>query len=151
MIVAVGLMGMMQVPGDQIVRVVPVRHGLVAAGLAVHMDSLMARAGVGRRASRRVAGINPDQALVDVPLVCTVQVSIVQVVDVILMANRDVAAGLTVNMGVVGMRVMRHAASSLTDASVRTFNPSRTATRVASGHALHRTPGRRTCALPSSP
>jgi hypothetical protein len=70
-------MGMMQVPGDQIVHVVSMRHRFVATRLAVHMDSIMARTGVGRRASRRVAPIDLDQALVDVPLVRTMQMSIV--------------------------------------------------------------------------
>lgn len=94
---------MMQVPVDQIVDVVAVRHSLMSAAWAVLVGGVVACAVVARRAGVGVCGGHLDPVLVDVVAVHVMQVPIVKVVDVAVMADRGVAAAGAVHVGVVGV------------------------------------------------
>ena len=69
-------------PVDEVVDVITVRHGLVAAVRPVDVVGGMRAAGVGGRAVGRVGGRHGEHVLVDVRLVRVVQVPVVQVVRV---------------------------------------------------------------------
>jgi len=100
-VVAVSAMGVMQVPGDQIVDVVPVRKRLVSAALAVLVSGGMPAAGVVRHATIGIGPADRKPMVVDVPVVQVVQVPVVDVIGVSLVADRRVAAGASVNMPTV--------------------------------------------------
>lgn len=89
MVVAVVLMGPVQPPIDQIVDVIAVWHGLVSAAGTVSMRCI---AGGGLGVLAGMLSVDRDHVLVHVLLVRVVQMAVVQVVDVIVVANRRVAA-----------------------------------------------------------
>lgn len=97
-----------QVAVDQVVDMVAMRHGLVAATGAVNMVGSMAAAGVARRTERRIRRIAGDHMLVDVVAVDVVQVAIMQIVDVAIVPDRRVTAAGAVDVRVVGMRGAFH-------------------------------------------
>jgi hypothetical protein len=73
---------MMQVSADEIVRVVPMRDGIVTAAGPVPVGHIVPPARVGRGATRRVPAPDADRALVDVVAVKAVEVPVVQIVRV---------------------------------------------------------------------
>jgi hypothetical protein len=93
-VVAVVVVGVVEMVADQIVDVVAVRHRLVTASRAVGVRGVVARTGKGvfRSAVLRVLAAHLDCVLVDVVLVRVVQVAVVQVVHVSLVADCHVAA-----------------------------------------------------------
>jgi len=100
--------GVMQVPVDQIVDVVAVGHLLMPAAGAVHVVGRVRAAAVVGRAAVRVDVGHLDAMLLDhVPFLGMVEVSVVQVVDVIVVLNGDVAAVRTVLVAVVVMMIMK--------------------------------------------
>ena len=74
-IVAVAAMRMMQVAGDQVVDVVTMRHGFMAAARTVLVARLVAAAGVVRRASVGIGGTHLDRVLVEVIAMRVMQVA----------------------------------------------------------------------------
>ena len=106
MVVAVVLVGMVQPAVHQVIHVIAVRDGLVAAARAVGVTRLaVGRIGV----AVRMLGIDRDHVLVDMILVRMVQMPVMQVVDVIVVANRRMAAALRVNVRVLAfMNRVRH-------------------------------------------
>ena len=105
-------MRVMKVPVHEVVDMVPVGHGGVAAPGRVDVSCLVARARVGGRATRRVRGIHGDRTLVHVIAVHGVQVAIMDVVDVIAVLQREVAAVGSMDVGMVRMsRVRGHGES----------------------------------------
>jgi hypothetical protein len=92
MIVAVGPVRVVQVLTHQVVDVVTVRDGLVAARRPVHVAGLVIPAAVCRRAGVGVGGANRDDVFVDVGLVREMQVPVVQVVGVTVVTDGGVAA-----------------------------------------------------------
>lgn len=110
MVVAVVLVDVVQPPVDQEVRVVAMRHRLVPAPGAVDMAGLVAagRHGV----TIRMLGVDLDDVLVDMAVVRMMQMTVVQIVDVITVPDRGMPAARAVNvvMPIVDlMVVMRHA------------------------------------------
>jgi hypothetical protein len=103
-VVAVAIVGVMEVAGDEVVGVVAVGDRLVAAAGAVDVAGFVAGAGVGL-AALGVGGADFDGALVHVPIVGVVEVAVVEVVDVIAVADSGVAAARAVN--VIVSRVYR--------------------------------------------
>ena len=103
MIVAVVVVGMVEVVADQVVDVVAVRHRLVTASGAVGMPGFVSRTGKGvfRSAVLGVHAANLDCVLVDVVLVRVMQVAVVQVVHVVFVAHGLVPAVRTVLMRMV--------------------------------------------------
>jgi hypothetical protein len=104
-IVAVTTVGMVEVAVDEIVDVVSMGHGIVPAAGPVGVARVVGAAGVGRGARAGVGAVHRDGALVDVPVVGVVQVAVVQVVDVVAVFHRLVAAARAVGVvvGLVGL------------------------------------------------
>jgi hypothetical protein len=108
-IVAVPVVRMVQVPGDDEVDVIAVRHRLVAAARGVMVSGGVSGAGMPRRAGVGVGAANCKLVLVDVIAVHVVQVAIVQVVGVAVVLDSLVPASLAVGVRVPGVFVAAHA------------------------------------------
>jgi hypothetical protein len=91
-LVAVLAVRMMQVVAHQVVDVVAMRHSLMAAAIAMGVFGLVALTVVLGRAVVRVRGVHRDDVLVDVVAVGMVEVSLVQVIDVVAVLDGRVAA-----------------------------------------------------------
>ena len=94
MIVAVVAVLMMQAAVDDVVDVITVRYGFMAATFAVNV----AVAGVNRMAAVRVGFIDTQGMLIIVAVVFMVQVAVVQIIDVAFMLDGSVAAVCAVNV-----------------------------------------------------
>ena len=94
MVVAVVAVLVMQAAVDDVVDVVAVRYGFVAATFAVNV----AVAGVNRMAAVRVGFIDAQGVLVVVAVVFMVQVAVVQIIDVAFVLDGSVAAVCAVNV-----------------------------------------------------
>ena len=88
MVVAVALVRVVQATIDQEVDVVAVRHGIVAAALAVEVAAAM----VGCVAAVRVQLVHGQPVFVDVVAVGVVQVAVVEEVDVAVVDDLRMAA-----------------------------------------------------------
>jgi hypothetical protein len=104
----------MEVIADEVVDVIAVRHSLMATRVAVLVISGVAAAAVLVRAAIRMPGVDLEDVLVDVALMRMVQVTVVQVIDVIAVRDAGMAAARAVVVGVIGMnRVLaRHVPES---------------------------------------
>jgi hypothetical protein len=96
-------MGMMQVALDQVIDMVAVRHGLMAAARTVFVASLMAAAIMVRGAGVGIVGGHVDHMLVEMVAVRVMQVAVVEIVHVIAVPDRGVAATWSVLVRVVVM------------------------------------------------
>ena len=103
MIVAVTIMGVMQMAIDQVVYMIAVGHCFVSAAVAVLMCSTVGCTIVTPRAIRGIRCVDLKPVLIDVALVERVQVAIVEVVGVPVVDNRCMTTGRTVLMCVVSM------------------------------------------------
>ena len=103
-------MGMVQVPGHQIIDVVTVRHRFVAAMRAMLVARLMPPAFVARRTIVRVRPADPNRVLIVVVIMMMVQVPIMQIIHVIVVLYRGVAASRSVDVDMVasGVHLVRH-------------------------------------------
>jgi hypothetical protein len=95
-VVAVIVVGVVQVVGDQVVDMVAVRHRLMAASGAMGMPGLMLAAGMLRGAVLGVRLTGFDHVLVHVIPVRVMQVPVVQVVHMSVVAHGGVATVRTV-------------------------------------------------------
>ncbi|MBN3724170.1 hypothetical protein [Burkholderia sp. Ac-20379] len=86
---------------DQIIDVIAVRYRFMAAAGAVDMPRFMTRALVVRRALIGVAAAHLDDVLVDMIAVRMMQVAVVEVIHVVAVLDRGVAAirAVRVRMG----------------------------------------------------
>ena len=105
-VVAVTAVRMMEMPIDEVIYVVAVRHGRVTAVRAVHVAGRVSVAGVVWRAAGRVRGIDCDRALVDVIAVNHVEMAVVKVVDVAVVLDATVAAVRAVDVVVLGVNLV---------------------------------------------
>lgn len=94
MVVAVIAVLVMQTAVDDVVNVIAVRYGFVAATFAVNV----AVAGVNRMAAVRVGFIDAQSMLVVVAVVLMVQVTVVQIIDVAFVFDDSVATVCAVNV-----------------------------------------------------
>jgi len=101
MIVAVIAVRVVQVPVNEVINVVAVRHRLVTAPRAVPVVLVMLSAIVVRCAVRRVGGAYRHRVLLDAALAVVVQVAVVQVVNVALVLDAGVPATRAVLMVVI--------------------------------------------------
>lgn len=108
MLVAVPIVGVVQVRCDEVVGVIAMGDGLVTARRAVRVRGVVTIAGVILTALGIERG---EHVLVDVVAVSAVEMAVVKVIDVVVMLDRGVAAIGSVNVRVVGMRAVFHAAS----------------------------------------
>jgi hypothetical protein len=102
-IVAVTIMGVMQMAIDQVVYMIAVGHCFVPAVVAVLMCSTVACTIVTARAIRGIRCVDLKPVLINVAIVERVQVAIVEVVGVSVVDNRCMATARTVLMCVVSM------------------------------------------------
>jgi hypothetical protein len=104
MVITMIAVRMMQVTVHQIIRVVAVRHGFVAAAYAVDMARFVAAAVVLRGTRVGVRGVDGQHMFVDMIAVRMMQVPVVQIIRVPIMFHRRMAAASAVLMVVIGMR-----------------------------------------------
>jgi len=97
----------MEVAIDQVVDMVAVRHGLVSTAGAMNVPGRVSVAGMTRRASCGVCGVDRDRALVDVIAVSRVEVAIMEIVDMAAVPYRAVPAVGTVDVIVLGVNLVR--------------------------------------------
>lgn len=109
MVVAVITVRVVQVAVDEIVDMVAVRNGFVPAARTVYMIRIMAAALVIGGAAVWVGFCHRDDMLVNVIAMHVMQMAVVQIIDVAIMQDRQMAAVGAVLMGVVG-RVRKRAA-----------------------------------------
>ena len=111
-VVTVVAVGVVKVPVDEVVDVVAVGDRLVSAALAVDVIAVMPFAVVVGRAAVGVPRVDVQGVLVDVVLVRMMQVSAVDVVDVVAVLDRGVpAAGLVPVLVVLVGDVLGHGTS----------------------------------------
>ena len=96
-------MRVVQVAIDEVVNVVAMRHGFVAATGTVDVSRFVAAAVVVRRAGIRVGGADGDAVFIDVVAVRVVQVAVVQVINVAFVLDGSVAAACAVLVFVIGV------------------------------------------------
>jgi hypothetical protein len=99
--------GMVQVAIDQIIDMVAVRHGLVAATGAVPVVLRMLAAIVSGRAALRIGGAHGDGVLVEMIFVGVMKMAVMKIVDVALVSDRRMTATRTVLVRMVAMDVVR--------------------------------------------
>jgi hypothetical protein len=97
---------MVKVPIDEIVDMVAMRDRLMSTSRPVHMTWLVSGATVVGRATIRILGRHFYDVLVYVIGMRVVQVPVVQVVDMIAMADRRMTAGRAVLMRMIGVMRM---------------------------------------------
>ena len=107
-VVAMVSMGMVQMPVDEVVEMIPVRNGFVTATGAVHMACVVRPTSVVSGAASRVGFIHVDPMLIDVVLVGVMEVAVVKVVHVITMLHGGVATIGPVLMAMLGVRFTAH-------------------------------------------
>jgi len=110
-VVAVVSVLMVQVTRDEIVRVVPVRHGLMTAVGSVSVGSVVSVTIVTIGAIGWILGAHLKGVLVDMSLVRRVKMSVVQVVGVAIVFDRRVAAPCAVLMRMIFVNRMFHCCS----------------------------------------
>jgi len=109
-VVAMIAMWVMQVPLDEIVGVITVRHLLMTAIWSVLMAAGVRAAIMLGRTGRGVLSVNLDRVLVDVILVGMMEMTVVQIVDMTVVLDRGVAAIRAVSMIVAGVGGMLRSA-----------------------------------------
>ena len=139
MVVAVVAVRMVEVVVDEVVDVITVGNSGVTASLTVGVLGFVLSAVVPGGAAIGMCVIDCDDVLVDVPLVRMVQMSVVQVVDVVVVHHRDVPAARSVLMGMIGMDlVVAHALECRSTGTRAPFVGSKTRSQCASAVAAVR-------------
>lgn len=108
MVVAVARVRVVQVTRDEVVGVVAVRDGFVAAAGAVSVSLVVRSAGVAGGAGRGVRAADGDGVLVGVVAMHVVQVPIVEVVGVPVVLDGNVSAARAVGVRMLVVRLMGH-------------------------------------------
>jgi len=110
MVVAMSVVGVMEMISHQEIDVVAVWDRLVPAALAMHVIGVMPAAAVLWRAILRIRRVDLEHVLVDVVTVRVMKVAVVEIISVILVRYGQMTAARTVLMRMVGMdRVLTHA------------------------------------------
>lgn len=108
------LMGMVEMIANQIVDVVSVRHGFVATPRTMRVTRFMSATEMLRRAGGGVPPADFDRALVDVVAVHRVQATVVEVIDVVSVADGGMPASFAMDVRMLRMDfVLRHSQSSV--------------------------------------
>ncbi|WP_168175672.1 hypothetical protein [Pseudomonas sp. PA15(2017)] len=112
MVVAMVAVRVMQVSIDEIVHMIAMGNGLMAAARSMHMIRSVSATLVIRRAGIRVLGVYFQAVFVHMITVRMMQVTIVQVVDMTIVLDGQMATARLVLMIVMGMLVaVAHGAS----------------------------------------
>ncbi|MDB5041068.1 MAG: hypothetical protein JWN27_1794 [Candidatus Eremiobacteraeota bacterium] len=111
MVVAVRAVLIVEVPVDEVVGVVSVRNGFVAAGRAMFVGVVVGVAAVSAVAVLRIRARDAKDVFVDVRFVDVMEVPVVEIVDVSFVQHGGVPASGRVRMRVlVVCRVVSHRA-----------------------------------------
>lgn len=105
-VVAVIPVRVMEMSVDQIVDMVAVRYGFVSAAGTVPVVLVVSAAGVIGRAAAGIAIAHLDGVLVDVIAVGVMEMAVVQVVDVVTVPDRGMAARRAMLVRVVGVNLV---------------------------------------------
>jgi hypothetical protein len=97
-IIAVIAMRMVQVSIDQIIKVVPMWNSLMTAARPVLMRRAMSATTVLWRTSIGIRCSYFNYVFIDTPVLHMIQMAVVEIIDVALMSNRDMAAARTVDV-----------------------------------------------------
>jgi hypothetical protein len=109
MVVTVTAMRSVEMAGDEVVDVIAVRNALVTAIRSMTMGCVMAGCGMPRRALRRVRSSDLERMLLDhVATRRMVEMSIMEVIDMIVVAHRLVAARWPVDVAGIWMSLCFH-------------------------------------------
>ena len=101
MVVAMIAMGMMQPSIHEVIHMVPMRHGFVAAGRAMRV-----RADRLRGALHGIGRGDRDGMLINVILVRVMQMAIVKIIDMIVVPDRRMPAVATMHVAMVDMMLL---------------------------------------------
>jgi len=104
--IAVTVVRMVKVTVDEIVDVIAMRNGGMTAAGTMAMSFVMGAAGVTIRARLRVRLTHCDGVFVDVAVMVVVQMPVVEIVDVIVVADREVSTVVSVNVTVILVRTV---------------------------------------------
>jgi len=104
--IAVTVVRMVKVTVDEIVDVVAMRNGGMTTAGTMAMRGVMGAADVPLRARLRVRRTHPDGMLVNVAVMVVVQMPVVEIVDVIVVADGEVSTVVSVNVTVILVRTM---------------------------------------------
>jgi len=99
--VAMRIVRMVKVPIHQIIDVIAMRHGRMAAGGAVHMRRIMPAATVGWRTVSRIRHAHVERVLLDDCARLVMQMAVVQIVGVVIVHESRVTATGAVGVFVV--------------------------------------------------
>lgn len=116
MVVAMAAVRVVQMAIDQIVDMVAMRHGFMAATGPMDMAGGMAGARMVRRASDRIGRRRFDMVFIDMIAVQVMQMPVMQIIDMALVADGGMAAGRAMLVGmlvVMGLVAGRHGLRSL--------------------------------------
>lgn len=94
---------MVQMPVDKVIYMIAVRNGLMPATRPMNMAWLMTAATMVRRATIGIAVADFDHVLINMVAMGMMKVAIMQIINVIAMAHRDVATSGTMNVIMVRM------------------------------------------------
>ena len=97
-IVAVPLVGMMEVSVDEVIDMISMGNGFVSASLSMLVFGAMRAAGMARRAIGRIGGTDLDAVLVDMIGMRVVEMSIMKVVDVTVVTDCGMSASLAMSV-----------------------------------------------------
>ena len=113
--IAMTVVLMVKVTVDEIVDVTAMRNGGMTAAGTMAMSGVMGAADVPMRARAGVRPTHRDGVFVDVAVMVVVQMPVVEIVDVIVVADREVSTVVSVNVAVMLVRTMwsRHGGSFL--------------------------------------
>jgi hypothetical protein len=95
-------MRMVQASIDQKVDMVPVRNSLMTTAWSVPMLRVMSAGAMLRAAAIGICFGHFDHVLIDAPVVRMMEMSMVQVIDVVPMPNRSVATARRVDVRMIG-------------------------------------------------
>jgi hypothetical protein len=105
-VVAVAVVGEVQVAIDEVAGVVAVGNGLVAAAGAMDVGGIVGCTGVAAGAGVGVSSGDFERAFVEVAVVGLVEMTVVEIVGMVAMLDGEVAAIRTVDVVVVFVGVM---------------------------------------------
>jgi len=124
-IVAVAVMLEVEMPIDDVAGVVAVRDGLVATAWAVNVVGGVRGTGVAVRATRRVGVADRQRVLLNLPIRGQmVEVAVVDVINMVTVTDRSVAALRAMLMVVVVVDSATHSSSSEIGFEAGRFNSS---------------------------
>ena len=102
MIVAMITVRMVEAPVDQVIDVVPMRNRLMTAVRTVAMRFIMTRSTMFWVAPIRIGAADFDHVFISAPLFHVLQMAVVEIINVILMLNGNMAAARVMHMRLIG-------------------------------------------------